>query len=243
MTKYYLLFIWMFTGVHAVTAQFTDSTQHLISLSSSNSINKADGKSAYLFNNNLRFSVRKESVTLNFNNNWLYGRQNDDLSNNDFSSALDVNLYKTFPNFFYWGLANYNTSYSLRIRNQLLAGAGVAYNFFDNDRAYLNISNGILYDASGITENDLPVDYQTVRNSLRLAFRFEVAGFIVVQGSNFYQPSLRDGQDYNIRFTDNVSFSLYRGLSLTAALTYNRVNRTQRENFLFTYGLAFERYF
>lgn len=223
--------------------QFTDSTRHLLNLTSTNSINKADGKSAYLFNNSFKFSVHKESVRLNFNNNWLYGNQNGALTNNDFSSSFDVNLYKTLPNFFYWGLVNYNTSFSLKIRNQLLTGAGVAYNLVDREKAYLNVSNGLLYDASSIFQDDIQVDYQTLRNSFRLAFRFLISDLIVISGTNFWQPSLRDGQDYNIRLTNDIAFRLNRWLSLNAALTYNRVNRTQSENLLFTYGLSFERYF
>ena len=242
MTKRWTLLFGIF-AFHLGYAQFNDSTHHLINFTSTNSINRADGKSAYLFNNGLRFAMRRQSVSLNFHNNWLYGNQNQVLTNNDFSSSLDLNLYKTFPNFFYWGLVNYNTSFSLKIRNQLLAGGGVAYNFFDDDRAYLNISNGLLHDASSILQNDVRVDYQTLRNSLRLAFRFVLWDLVVINGSNFWQPSLRDGNDYNIRLHDNIAFKLNQWLSLNAAFTYNRVNRTQSENLLFTYGVSFERYF
>lgn len=243
MVKQYVLLLSGVLSFHFSWGQFTDSTQHLINVTSTNSINRADGKSAYLFNNAVRFSMQKERVRLNFNNNWLYGNQNKELTNNDFSSSLDINLYRTFPGFFYWGLVNYNTSFSLKIRNQVLAGAGVAYNIFDDDTAYLNLSNGLLYDASSIFQDDERIDYQTLRNSLRLAFRFVLWDLIVFSGSNFWQPSLRDGNDYNIRLNDNIAFRLNRWLSVTAAFTYNRVNRTQSENMLFTYGLSFERYF
>ncbi len=239
---------WILTllGVFALQlghAQFDDSTHHQINFTSTNSINRADGKSAYLFNNGLRFSMQRKSVSLNFHNNWLYGNQNRTLTNNDFSSSLDVNLYKTFPNFFYWGLINYNTSYSLKIRNQVLAGAGIAYNFFDNDKAYLNISNGLLHDASSIIQQDERIDYQTLRNSFRLAFRFVFWDMVVINGSNFWQPSLLDGSDYNIRLNDHIAFKLNQWLSLQATFTYNRVNRTQSQNLLFSYGVSFERYF
>lgn len=224
-------------------AQFSDSVYNLISLTTNNSINKAGGRSAYLFNNGLRYSVQHKSVRLNFNNNWLYGRQDRSTTNNDFSSALDFNLYKTFPNFYYWGLLNYNTSHSLRIRNQLLSGAGIAYNFFDDETAYLNLSNGLLYDASSIYVEDERVDYQTIRNSFRLSFRFLIRNLLLISGTNFAQHSLQDGQDYNIRLNNSIGFKLNQGLSLNGSVIYNRVNRTQSENLLFTYGLTFERYF
>lgn len=228
----------------ASKAQFSDTTHYLATYTSTGSINKTDGNSAYLLNNGLKFNVRKKSINLNFNNNWLYGKQNEEQTNNDYSAALDFNLYKTFPNFFYWGLANYNTSFSLQINNQLLAGGGVAYNIVDRENAYLNVSNGLLYDASGITLNDdTRESYQIIRNSFRLMFRFAIVDMVTISGSNFVQHSLQDGQDYIIKMNEQLDFRLTRWISLTAALTYNRINRTQRENLLLSYGLTFERYF
>jgi len=230
-------------AVGPARSQWNDSTHYHLQLSSTNSINRANAQSAYLFNNGLRFSVRKERIRLNWNNNWLYGQQDGAKTNNDFSSTFDANFYRPKRKLFYWGLANYNTSFSLKIKNQLLAGAGLAYSFVDTEMAYLNLSDGFLFDASSILEEDIPVHYQTVRNSFRLAYKFVMGSFVVLQGSNFFQPSLVRGSDYNLRLTNDVSFQLNRWLSLKAALTYNRINRTDSENLLFTYGLAFERYF
>ncbi|MBK1441132.1 DUF481 domain-containing protein [Parapedobacter sp. ISTM3] len=229
--------------VAVACAQWTDSTHYYVQLSATNSINKTNNQSAFLFNNGLRFSIQKERIRLNLNNNWLYGRQDGATTNNDYSASFDANFYRTSGRFFYWGLANYNTSYSLRIKNQLLTGAGVAYSMLDSDVAYLNISDGLLFDASSILENDIPIHYQTIRNSFRLVYKFTIRQFVVLQGTNFYQPSLTKGSDFNIRLNNDISFQLNRGLSLKAALTYNRINRTDSENLLFTYGLAFERYF
>ena len=74
---------------------------------------------------------------LNSSTIWLYGKQNKALSNNDFSTTMNFNLYKTFPHFYYWGFVNYNTSYSLKIKNQLLAGGRIAYNFLDKTNTYI----------------------------------------------------------------------------------------------------------
>lgn len=225
-------------------AQFSDSVAYYINATSTGSINKADGNSAYLLNNSARLNVRKKSVSLNFGNSWLYGRQNEGITNNDFSTSLDFNLYKTLPHFFYWGLANYNTSYSLRINNQLLAGGGVAYNVYDRENAHLNLSNGLLFDASDIvTIDDSREVYETLRNSFRIVFRFTINELITLSGTNFIQNSLKNSDDYNIRLSDNISFKLLRGLNLTANFTYNRINRTKSENMLLSYGLAYERYF
>lgn len=223
--------------------QFSDSVHNRVQLGSTNSINKTDGGSAYLSNNTLRYTLQHRDIQLNFHNNWLYGKQNQALTNNDFSSSLDFNLYKTFPGFYYWGLLNYNTSYSLQVRNQLLAGAGIAYNFYDTDSTYLNISNGLLYDASSLIINEHRTDYHTIRNSLRLSYRFVIKRLVVVSGNNFWQPSLRDAEDFSIRLNNSIGFKLNEWLSLTGSLAYNRVNLTRRENLLYTYGLNFDYYF
>ncbi|MBB3968391.1 DUF481 domain-containing protein [Mucilaginibacter phyllosphaerae] len=225
-------------------AQFNDTTHYHTAYLSSGSINKTNDGTAYLLNNAFKFNIKKKDISLNFNNNWIYGKQNGNLSNNDFSTALDFNLYKTFPHFFYWGLANYNTSYSLKINNQLLAGVGVAYNFFDSPNTYLNISNGVLFDASNLTlPNNMPDVYQTYRNSFRLQFRFSIKDRVVIDGSNFIQNSFERKSDYIIRTTTNLSFKIQKWLSLTTSLNYNRVNRTNSENLLFTYGLIVEKWF
>jgi hypothetical protein len=225
-------------------AQFNDTTFYHTAFLSSGSINKTSDGTAYLLNNAFKFNVKKKDVSLNFNNNWIYGKQNGNVSNNDFSSSLDFNLYKTFPHFFYWGLANYNTSYSLKINNQLLAGGGIAYNLFDSANAYLNLSDGVLFDSSDLMlANNVRDKYETYRNSLRLQFKFNIADRVVIDGSNFLQNSLQRQSDYIIRSTTNLSFKLQKWLSLTTSLNYNRVNRTNSENLLFTYGLTIEKWF
>jgi hypothetical protein len=68
--------------------------------------------------------MKKKKTVFNFNNSWLYGRQDSILTNNDYSATLDFNLYQKNLNFYYWGLGNYNTSYSLKLLNQFQAGLG-----------------------------------------------------------------------------------------------------------------------
>lgn len=245
MTVYNLFFILLFLLVSlCCQAQFSDSTSYYLKYTSAGSINTTKENKAYLLNNGLRFSVRKKELSLNLNNSWIYGRQNHETTNNDFSSSLDFNLYKTFPHFFYWGLANYNTSRSLRINNQWLAGLGIAYSIYDREEAYLNISNGILFDSSDlITDNAGRDNYYTYRNSLRVAMKFIVKKVIVLNSATFYQPSLKQGNDYIFKTDNSLSLKLNKWLSFTTAYSYNRISRTNRENALLSYGLTFERYF
>jgi len=241
---YFYLILSLFLLPLTTAAQFTDSTHYLVNYATTGSINKTNDGQTYLLNNAAKFGIKKKSFSLNFSNSWVYGKQDRQLTNNDFSSSLDFNLYSSAPHFFYWGLANYNTSKSLQINNQLLAGAGVAYSIYDRKDAYLNISDGFLFDSSDLVlTGDVRDVYQTYRNSLRVVFKFVIREYIILDNSTFFQPSLKRTDDYNFRSNSALSFKVSKWLSLTTALNYNRVSRTDRENLLFTYGLSFEKYF
>jgi hypothetical protein len=238
------LFVPLLLFFNTCLAQFNDTTSYVFHYNTGGSLNQTDDNKAYLLNNAFRFGIKKKTISLNFSNNWVYGKQDRKLTNNDFSSALDFNLYRTFPHFFYWGLVNYNTSRSLKINNQLLAGAGIAYSIYDRPEAYLNISNGLLFDSSDlILDSGINDVYQTYRNSLRISFNFVIKKIIVLNNSSYLQSSLTDGNDYNIKSVSSLSFKVNKWLSLTTTYNYNRVNRTDRENSLLSYGLTFERYF
>lgn len=225
-------------------AQFNDSTYHHVGFAPSGSINRTNDGTTYLINNSLKFNIKKKDVILNFTNSWVYGKQNTVLTNNDYSSLLDFDLFKTFPHFFYWGLVNYNKSYSLKINNQLLAGAGIAYNVIDTKNSYFNISDGVLYDQSDlILPDNLQDIYHTYRNSLRVSFRFNIKDVVIFDGANFLQNSFDRRYDYIIRSATNLSLKIRKWLSLTTSLNYARQNRTRSENFLLTYGVTMEKYF
>jgi hypothetical protein len=183
-------------------------------------------------------------VRLNSTNSWIYGEQQRRLTNNDFTSTLDFNLYKTFPHFYYWGLLNYEKSYSLKINNRLQAGLGVAYNVLDKPNAWINLSDGILYETSNLRVNDSTNKaFQIFRNSFRLRYRFVLREAIVFDGLHFLQNSLSDRNDYNIKSISNLTFKVRKWLGLTTSATYNRAQQTRRENLLITFGLTAEKYF
>jgi hypothetical protein len=225
-------------------SQFSDSTHYRVSYAATGVVNRTNNSNAYVFTNTLRLAARKKSVALNSSNNWIYGRQQQNLTNNDVSSLLDFNLYKTFPRFYYWGLLNYDKSYSLKIINRLQSGLGVAYSFVDRETAFLNISNGLLFETSTLRIADTTkTSYQTVRNSLRLRYRYVFQNIIIVDGTHFWQPSLQDKRDYILNTNFSLSAKLLKWLNITTAATYNKVNRTRRENLLVTFGVAVEKYF
>lgn len=243
MLKYIFFVLLVFSGYQA-RAQFNDTTNYHVIFNGTGSVNRARDGNAYLLNNGLRFELKKKSIALNATNNWVYGKSNGDLTNNDFSSTIDFNLYKAIPHAYYWGLASYNTSYSLKINKQLLAGGGIAYSVYDRTNAYLNLSDGILYDLSDINTSDTTREvYHTYRNSFRVQFRFVINNLITLDGSNFLQNSLTRKGDYILKSSVGIGFKLSNWLTLTSALTYNKISRTQSENLLLTYGLKVERYF
>jgi len=240
----FLSFIYLLTSRYNAVAQFNDTTYYHVMFSPSGSINRTNDGTAYLSNNLLKFNIKKKDVVLNFTNTFVYGKQNKTLTNNDRSHQLDLDLFKTFPHFFYWGLVNYNKSYSLKINSQLLAGAGIAYSFVDTKNAYINVSDGLLYDQSDLMLPGGVQDvYHTYRNSVRLSLHFNINDLVVLNSVNFLQNSLDRGYDNIIRSTTDLSLKINKWLGLTTALNYARQNRTKSQSTLFTYGLAFEQYF
>jgi hypothetical protein len=225
-------------------AQFTDSTRYYVGYASTGVFNKTNNSYSYLFSNNLKFSARKKNISLNNATSYIYGWQQKQITNNDFSSSLDFNIYKTGSHFYYWGLAAYDKSYSLKINNRLQAGLGVAYSFIDKENAFFNLSDGILYEASNLNLNDsVKNDYHILRNSFRVRHHFIVNKIITLDGTYFWQPSFYDKKDYILKSNTTLSVKLRKWLSLTTTANYNKVNITERESLLITFGISVEKYF
>jgi hypothetical protein len=238
-------FIVMFLcAAYAACSQYTDSTTHYIGYSATGVINKTNDGSSYVLNNNLRFGVRKKKVSLNTAAGWIYGENNGNRTNNDFTAALDFNLFTKKQHFYYWGLATYEKSQSLKINDRAQVGLGAAYNVVENPTIFLNLSDGILFENSDLFLPDGKRDlYTTFRNSFRLRYRWTHKNILVIDGTHFLQNSVTDISDYVIKSISTVSLKLTKWLNFTSSVTYNKVNRTERENLLITFGLTLEKYF
>ena len=225
-------------------AQDKDST-YFIRYGLNGILNRTNEASAYSLNNNLRFTVNTKDVVLNSNSNWLYGKQQKKLTNNDFYTALDVNRYFKQRKIYYWALTTYETSYSLKVNNRTQAGAGAAYNLVDKkDTFFINLSDGILYEFADLKINETSNDvYSTFRNSFRLRFRYKFNERVAVEGITFLQNSLSQKKDYIINSKTSVLIKLVKWISLTTSFNYNKVNRNNRENLLLTFGFTAEKYF
>jgi len=242
--KFFLSLYSTFFLLSFANAQFTDSTTRLFKGDVGGSVNKTAEGSSYLLNNNLSFAVQKKRTVLNSSAAWLYGSSPEKLTNNDFTLSSNVNLYRHFTDFYYWGLVNYTTSYSLNIKSQGQAGIGIAYNFLNKPNIWLNVSNGMIGELSRIIENDSAIiNYQTIRNSLRIQFTFKVGERFTFRTGNFFQPSLKYISDHIISSDTELTYQLWKELSLNTKLLYNKISRTEKENLIFTYGLEYQKYF
>jgi hypothetical protein len=227
-----------------VSAQYNDSVNFYTGLVSNGTINKTATSRAYVLTNIVKFGMRKKNFAFNANNSWLYGEQQKRLTNNDFNSLVDFNVYRTNSRFYYWGLGNYTTNFSLKINNQYQTGLGAAYNIIDEKNAFFNVSNGILYEYSNLKVNDSTNDtYNTYRNSFRVSLRFTLHDFVSLNAMGFYQQSFNKADDYILKSTAGVNIKIVKWLSLSTTFSYNRINRTNRENLLFNYGLSVDKYF
>lgn len=236
--KYIIFCILICILPDSTTAQDTDTLTSHITASASGSANQTNDGTTYLFNNLAGFDMKKNDVELESRAAWIYGRSPEKLTNNDFTGGLDINLHKTFPNFYYWGLANYKTSLSLNIVGQLQTGVGVVYQFINKENIKLDVSNGILFESSSIIDdNDSNVVYQTFRNSLRLQFRYTVKDKLTFSTVSFWQPSLQYGNDYIITNNTGLEFKIWKYFSFTSRVLYNHISRTDKQNLLFTYGI------
>jgi hypothetical protein len=225
-------------------SQFNDTINYYINYTSTGIINKTNEGSSYVLNNNVKFNVYKKNISLNTSNAWIYGKQQNNLTNNDFTSVYDVSLFKSTRHIYYWALAGFDKSYSLKINYRLQSGAGIGYYAIDRKNFVLQLSDGVLYEKSDLFDTETnKLDYETLRNSFRLKFRIITGNILTVDGSDFLQHALSNRKDYIIKSTTNLSIKLRKWLSVVIALNYNKVSITQRENLLCNFGLTVDKYF
>lgn len=73
--------------------------------------------------------------------------------------------------------------------------------------------------------------------------RLAVNDVIRLSSTTFLQNSLSYRNDYIFKTSNGLDIKLLKWLLLNCTYTYNKFNRTGKENTLFTYGLKVEHYF
>jgi hypothetical protein len=226
------------------SAQFNDSINYHLRFATTGSLNRTSDGDAYLLNNGLGFNINKRKTTLNTNANWVWGQLNSTLTNNDFIITSNMDFLKNVSKLYYWGLLTFESSYSLKTKYRFQPGVGAGYRFIDTPDEVFTISDGILFETADLTDPTFGKgQYQTIRNSLRVKYRFPIAKIIVIEGVNFWQTSLLEIKDYIIKFNNSLSVKLRQWLSLTSAISFNRISRTDSQNLLFTFGITLDKYF
>jgi hypothetical protein len=234
----------------ADSTHYTDTTRYKYTYSGTGNFNNTNTVNNYLLSNAITFSAVKKRRAINLNTGWVYGSQQGNLTNNDFTTTADLNLYKTLRHFYYWGLVNYNTSLSLRVNHIIQAGFGPGYNLIDKKKAALIISDGILYEKGdlydinyGSLQGNTPQrdKYQVFRNSFRIKYHFVIHDRVTLDGVELIQHSLVTIHNYILNLSASGSVKLSKWLSVTTAFAFNRFTRTRSENTLLTFGITISR--
>ncbi|HTO14947.1 MAG TPA: DUF481 domain-containing protein [Edaphocola sp.] len=225
-------------------AQFNDSVHYKTSLSLSGNFNKTNDETTMLFNNSANIEIRFERFEFNGNGQWLYGKNQEKLTNNDWKATANFDRISGHKPLIYWGLFNFISSYSLNVNYQYQAGSGLAYKFFNNDVFKFSISDGILYEYSSVnTSNTDKLEYETFRNSLRIKASYNYKKRVSAKFVFFHQPSLTLKNDYIITSNFNLGFKIWKWINFETGLSYNKVSKTQKENFIMTYGIVTNNFF
>ena len=225
-------------------SQFNDSVHHHFAFTSTGVYNKTKDQKSFVFNNAVTFEVNKKRIAYNTGASWIYGTQNKQLTNNDFSAAANIDYLKDIQRLYYWALVNYDNSYSLKINYRFQSGVGIGYPVIKKPTFELNLSDGFVFETSDLTDPDLGKDvYQTVRNSCRVKYRWSYNKTFSLEGTNFYQPSVISFNDFILKLNNKLSVKLNKWLSVNATMSYNKISRTNRENLLLTYGITVENYY
>jgi hypothetical protein len=232
------------------STHYEDTTRYKYSYSGTGNFNNTNSVNSYLLSNAVTFSAAKKSRTIDLSTAWVYGGQQGNLTNNDFSATAALNLYKTIRHFYYWGLVNYNTSLSLQINHLIQLGFGPGYNVIDKKQASLIVSDGILFEKGdlqdilygtpqgNVTQQDR---YQVFRNSLRIKYHFVIHDRISLDGVELIQHSLVTIHNYILNLNASGSVKLRKWLSVTVAFAFNKFTRTRSENTLLTFGITITR--
>jgi len=239
------VFLILFFISRSVFAQYEDTMTYHIKAQLAGVANRTNTTRSFIANNGIQYSMTRVHTSFNWSGNWIYGKQNGGITNNDFSSIMDYNLYNKKKRLYGWWFAAYDKSYSLKIIDRLQAGLGLGYIFVDNSKLNINVSEGIIYENTDLDQTSDPnvMDIETFRNSLRLKYTINLNTIIVLHGSNYWQQSIEKEDDYIIKAYNTLNVKIRQWLSISVVMNYNKINITQRENFMLTYGLTFDKTF
>lgn len=238
------LFLFLFF-IFSAYSQRPDTAVYHLKAVLTGVINKTNTTNSYLFNNNVRFSILKGPHVFNSSNSWIYGRQLTGLTNDDYYVGLDYNYYDTSSVLSAWSYAGYDKNYSLKLNDRFQGGVGLGYDVFKSTFISMNVSNGVIFEYNNYYQTaDIQQNINRVyRNSLRIKYTLIIRKRVIINGTNFWQQSFENREDYILKLNSTLNFKLSKWLSMTVAVAYNKINLTGGENFLLNYGFTFDKLF
>lgn len=243
--KGWLIAVFFFGFKLKTHCQDKDTATYHIAFTGTGNINRTNNGTTFITNNQVRAGMSAAKLNLNFAAGWIFGENPISKTNNDFSTLADIDLFKKHHHWYYWALAGYETSYSLKVLGRIQAGGGIGYNLLDKTNASIALTDGLLYEKSSLAVPDMygRNRYETLRNSFRLKYHFVIKEIITIHGSHFLQNAFGDSQDYIIRSNSSVGLKLTRWLNVNLSLLYNKFNLTSSQNLIFSYGLSIDKKF
>lgn len=226
-------------AVKGIAQEPDTADRHFMNATLNGSMNRTADGLVYMSNNTFSYSYRQDMMVLNTRAQFVFGQSLGKVTNRDYTAGLDGNWYlRKDKKWYVWALGNGLSSYSLKINHQVQAGGGFAYNVWNSDKLWLNISDGLLFEQSEIIDAEGGLlNYSTLRNSLRINFGFSFEKKFFFKTVSFWQPSLHIAGDYIINSHTEFRYQLFDWLQISTNLNYNKVSRTEKENLLFTYGV------
>ncbi len=216
-----------------------DSVVYSVHASSTGSFSKTNDLNSFMLNNVLKLGLTKGRFSMQNSDGWIYGEQSGVKINNDYTAVIEGDWLKNVHKLYFWGIGTFDKSYSLKVNYRSQVGFGPGYTIVRNNKISVIVSDGIMYEKGDLVDAELgQLTYSTWRNSFRLKYHWLIGEMVSFDGTGFVQPSLSHKNDNIIRYTTTLSIKLKKWLSLTSSLTYNKLTRTERENLVFTYGIA-----
>lgn len=178
---------------------------------------------------------------LSSNPSFVYGKQSGILAEREWFGDFRT-TYRYEKRLYYLAFGSFERSNLRQINHRWTGAAGVGYKLLNRKRAYLSVTDVLLYENTDFIELQ---DVNIIRNSMRIfgEYSFDNDRFTLTHTA-FYQPAL--GQ-YNVRWNATMSLQLRLtkviSLRSTVANAYESliVPGRQHNDFRFTMGLVYEK--
>lgn len=172
---------------------------------------------------------------------YLYGKQNGNLAEDDYSGTMYLNTFHE-KRIFQWIIAIFEHSRLRGIDERHNYGGGFGWNIIKKTQAHsLAITTGLIYEKANFTTIS---DFETWRSSTRLKGRHKVFHkHIKFNHETFVQPSILNS--FDLRWRTLLSFEAPISHHISARIAYQHTYESiilpnkVRDDYNITFGLSF----